>query len=422
MMESEPIEESDNSLSNGSSPPHKRGRGRPRGSFKKRIVFVKELENNVRTTKKVDYFSPEQPIRQKHRKRGRPRKIRIPGRPRKIPLTPEEEAERMLQLGKKRKLSKPLGRPRIHPLVIKSQIKRGRGRPRKTESGVKASIQFQNSSGGDKPACLQKATDPSQDMPRKRGRPHGSFKKKRGRPLGFSPAVRLIDGVPIKRGRPPGSGVKPQRDANETPRKRGRPPGSGNKLKVLSGDETPRKRGRPPGSGNKVKVVKLDANIIPRKRGRPPGSGVKIHVTPQDTNGTPRKRGRPKGSGKTKTTTHEIENTDFSSSSSAVSFSAQPRKRGRPKKIHKQDASEYGNNPPSLKRARSSSASETEEDAEEQYSSENEADHTEDTFNDREDLHRSEKHAKQSSHKDVRESNSKKNVFSRLGGKSHKKK
>ncbi|XP_062867019.1 RNA polymerase-associated protein CTR9 homolog isoform X2 [Trichomycterus rosablanca] len=401
MMEAEQKDDSDNTLSNRNSSPGKRGRGRPRGSFKKNVVFVKEVDNNVRTSKKVDFFSPELLIRPKHRKRGRPKKIRIPGRPRKIPLTPEEEAERMSRLGRKRKLSKPLGRPRIHPVVIKSKMKRGRGRPRKTESSERVSTH--NSSDDDKPTSLQKATKPGEDAPRKRGRPHGSFKKKRGRPQGFSPAKRLIDGVPVKRGRPPGSGVKlqPRQDASETPRKRGRPPGSGNKLKSLPElvDGTPRKRGRPPGSGNKVKVAKQTTNGVPRKRGRPPGSGIKVQVKSQDSNGAPRKRGRPPGSAKAKPaeSVSEIEHAELSSSSSVVSVSAQPRKRGRPKKVshHKASKSEEDsevNDAPSPKRARSSSASETEADAEDQNSSENEADHGEETLDDEEVLDEGEKH------------------------------
>lgn len=302
-MEIEQKEDSSSTLAYGSANSGKRGRGRPRGSVKKKNISEKEIfyAQQARTSKQVDFFSPEMVRRPKVKKRGRPKKIRIPGRPRKIPLTPEEEAERILRLNKKRKFSKPLGRPRIHPLVDRPKEKRGRGRPRKYES-----ITSQNGriEGSLKSVTI---TEVSEDSPRRRGRPRGTFKKKRG---------------------PPGSGIKLQvnQDPNGTPRKRGRPPGSGMKLKIITSETngTPKRRGRPPGSSTTIKVVKQMTDGIPRKRGRPPGSGTKVkHLL--ETNGSPRKRGRPSGSGKIKAVTeYVLTNSSFSET--------QPRKRGRPKK------------------------------------------------------------------------------------------
>ncbi|XP_036423117.1 origin recognition complex subunit 4 [Colossoma macropomum] len=341
MMEVEQKDGSDNSLVYGNNPA-KRGRGRPKGSVKKKIISVTEVTHNVRTSKRVDYFSPETVFRPKVKKRGRPKKIRMPGRPRKIPLTPEEEAERMLRLSKqrKRRLSKPLGRPRIHPLINIPKEKRGRGRPRKYEPIARASSQNGTVNGNLKKS-IKRMSELSEAIPRKRGRPQGSFKKKRGLAAG-SPAKRAIQGTPRKRGRPPGSGTKisVRQESNGAPRKRGRPPGSGTKQKVITqeADGAPRKRGRPSGSGLKIKFAARETDGIPRKRGRPPGSGAKIKLPSQEANGAPRKRGRPPGSGKANTHAKETENSDLSSSS-AVSASSHPRKRGRPSKASLAEAS-----------------------------------------------------------------------------------
>lgn len=344
-MEVNQKDDSSKTLANGSANSGKRGRGRPRGSINKKIISVKEVTHNARTSKKVDFFAPEMVIRPKVRKRGRPKKIRIPGRPRKIPLTPEEEAERVVRLSKKRKFSKPLGRPRIHPLVGMPKEKRGRGRPRKYEA-----IASQN--GGT--VNRVKGTKAAGDTPRGRGRPRGSFKKKRGRPAGSSPVKRLTIGTPRRSGRPPGSGTKLQirQDVNGTPRKRGRPPGSGTKIKIISSET---KRGRPLGFGTPVKVSKQEV-----------------------MDGSPRKRGRPPGSGKFKTFTVQAEHVLMNS---AFSVEAQPRKRGRPKKsevlpdIQWEVVKSKGNDEPSPKRPRNSFASIknlSKPDAEDQKASENE--------------------------------------------------
>ncbi len=303
-MEVENKEVTESSLPNGSTHPPKRGRGRPRGSLNKKFTTEKAPTHNARPSKKVDYFSPEIVIKTKVKKRGRPKKIKMPGRPRKIPLTPEEESERLhrLSLQRKRRLSKPLGRPRIHPIAEGPKVKRGRGRPRKY--GTKSGSQ----SGGAKQAGVEISPDAASGPPRKRGRPSGSLKGKRGRPAGSTKVAKIAkasDGTQKRRGRPPGSPnkVKKIQQADGSPRKRGRPPGSGTKLKVIqrNPDGTPRKRGRPPGSGKKIKIVEKNVGDTPRKRGRPPSTGkVKARAAEGETGGenddgtTPRrKRGRP---------------------------------------------------------------------------------------------------------------------------------
>ncbi|XP_043074339.1 uncharacterized protein LOC122324164 [Puntigrus tetrazona] len=265
-MEVENKEGTESPLPNGSTHPPKRGRGRPRGSLNKKFPTEKAPTHNTRPSKKVDYFSPDIVIKTKVKKRGRPKKIKMPGRPRKIPLTPEEESERLqrLSLQRKRRLSKPLGRPRIHPVAEGPKVKRGRGRPRgslnkkltarpsnkDTESSVKKrgrpkkvklpgrprkipltpeeeserlqrlnlqrkrrlskplgrprihpiaegpkvkkargrprkyAAKSDSTSGGAKQADADIALDAASGPPRKRGRPAGSVKKKRGRSAG----------------------------------------------------------------------------------------------------------------------------------------------------------------------------------------------------------------------------------------------
>ncbi|XP_042611748.1 chromosomal protein D1-like isoform X2 [Cyprinus carpio] len=299
-MEVENKEGTESPLPNGSTHPPKRGRGRPRGSLNKKFTTEKAPTHNARPSKKVDFFSPDTVIKTKVKKRGRPKKIKMPGRPRKIPLTPEEVSERLhrMSLQRKRRLSKPLGRPRIHPVAEGPKVKKARGRPRKY--GAKSGSQ----SGG-----VEISLDASNGSPRKRGRPAGSLKRKRGRPAGSTKVAKITrasDGTPKRRGRPPGSPnkVKKIQRADGSPRKRGRPPGSGTKLKVIqqNPDGTPRKRGRPPGSGKKVKIVQKKEGDTPRKRGRPPGTGkVKVQSAEggetggENADGAPprRKRGRP---------------------------------------------------------------------------------------------------------------------------------
>uniref|UniRef100_A0A9J8DC03 Si:ch211-288g17.3 n=1 Tax=Cyprinus carpio carpio TaxID=630221 RepID=A0A9J8DC03_CYPCA len=247
-MEVENKEGTESPLPNGSTHPPKRGRGRPRGSLNKKFTTEKAPTHNARPSKKVDFFSPDTVIKTKVKKRGRPKKIKMPGRPRKIPLTPEEESERLhrMSLQRKRRLSKPLGRPRIHPVAEGSKAKRGRGRPpgspnkkftdKDTKTDVKKrgrpkkiklpgrprkipltpeeeserlhrmSLQRKRRLGGAKEAGVEISVDAASGPPRKRGRPAGSVKKKRGRPADKLASVEIRLDVancpPRKRGRP----------------------------------------------------------------------------------------------------------------------------------------------------------------------------------------------------------------------------
>lgn len=353
-MEIENKEGSESPLPNGSTHPPKRGRGRPRGSLNKKFTAEKAPTHNARPSKKVDFFSPDIVIKTKVKKRGRPKKIKMPGRPRKIPLTPEEESERLqrLSLQRKRKLSKPLGRPRIHPIAEGSKAKRGRGRPRKSGDA------------GDHKQGSESSLDVSNGSPRKRGRPAGSMKRKRGRPAG-----------PAK--------VSVAKSSDGTPKKRGRPPGSANKVKKIQrADGTPRKRGRPPGSGSgtKLKIIRRNADGTPRKRGRPPGSGKKVKIVEKKVGDTPRKRGRPPGSGKIKARTSE-----GGSAEGANADGAPRRKRGRPSKVRlavvleklpsAYPEEEEETDAPSPKQSRTSDdSSQNQNDDEETRASENDAD------------------------------------------------
>ncbi|XP_067282859.1 chromosomal protein D1 [Pseudorasbora parva] len=352
-MEIENKEGSESPLPNGSTHPPKRGRGRPRGSLNKKFTVEKAPTHNARPSKKVDFFSPDIVIKTKVKKRGRPKKIKMPGRPRKIPLTPEEESERLqrLSLQRKRKLSKPLGRPRIHPVAEGSKAKRGRGRPRKSDDA------------GAHKGSGEISLDVSNGAPRKRGRPSGAMKRKRGRPAG-----------PSK--------VSIAKSSDGTPKKRGRPPGSANKVKKIQRvDGTPRKRGRPPGSGSgsstKLKIIRRNADGTPRKRGRPPGSGKKVKIAEKKVGDSPRKRGRPPGTGKVKA--------QGGSAEGATADGAPRRKRGRPSKVRlavvlEKLPSEYPDeeetDAPSPKQSRTSddSSQNQNDDEEETRASENDAD------------------------------------------------
>ncbi|KAL4624806.1 hypothetical protein GN956_G18092 [Arapaima gigas] len=166
-------EESAGALQNGSPQPVKRGRGRPLGSVSKRPKPVKVPGKRGRPRKLVD---PSAPVTVTAKKRGRPFKvIKRRGRPRKVPLTPEEEEERkkLKDKPKRPRVWKPLGRPRIYPRVEPAAPPkpRGRGRPRKSESRQGAHLR----------------------------------KKKELSPVEKPPRLPSVDGLPLKRGRPPGS-------------------------------------------------------------------------------------------------------------------------------------------------------------------------------------------------------------------------
>ncbi|TRY92438.1 hypothetical protein DNTS_008595 [Danionella cerebrum] len=261
-MEVEKRAGSEGSLSNGGPHAAKRGRGRPRGSANKKFT-PRKTHTPARTSKKVDYFTPGIVIKTKVKKRGRPKKIRVLGRPRKIPLTPEEESERLLSSKHKKRMSKPLGRPRIHPVPKGPTVKRGR--PPKANAKTNRS----EANGTFK----------------KRGRPAGSLNKKKGRPVGSTKVTKItsddkkqVDGIPRKRGRPPGSGasLKPEvvhLNPDGSPRKRGRPSGTPKKLKAVQKavEEGGKKRGRPPKTVNLTtnEEEKTAKGAMRRKRGRP---------------------------------------------------------------------------------------------------------------------------------------------------------
>ncbi|XP_059411932.1 uncharacterized protein LOC132145162 [Carassius carassius] len=264
-MEVENKEATESPVPNGSTHPPKRGRGRPRGSLNKKFPTEKAPTHNARPSKKVDFFSPDIVIKTKVKKRGRPKKIKMPGRPRKIPLTPEEESERLqrMSLQRKRRLSKPLGRPRIHPIAEGSKAKRGRGRPR----------------GSLNKKFTDKDTETSV---KKRGRPKKIKLPGRPRKIPLTPEEESerIQRLSLQRkrrlskplGRPR---IHPIAEGSKVKKARGRPRKYGTKSTSQSG-----------GAKQAAAEASLDAaSGPPRKRGRPAGSVKK-------------KRGRPAGSAK----------------------------------------------------------------------------------------------------------------------------
>lgn len=155
----------------GSEP--RKGPGRPKGSRNKPVAVRMESAGSRPTRvhvapDKLNISIPRKAIG----KRGRPKKTSR-GRPRKTPLPPEEELYQP-------KVWKALGRPRKHPKVeppegapIKETPRRGRGRPRKSESKKGAHLKKYNSDEGpNKPKVAKEHDGP----PRKCGRPKGSVK------------------------------------------------------------------------------------------------------------------------------------------------------------------------------------------------------------------------------------------------------
>ncbi|KAJ0003410.1 hypothetical protein NQD34_008508 [Periophthalmus magnuspinnatus] len=110
--------------------------------------------------------------------RGRPKKSNR-GRPRKRPLPPGEELYQP-------RVWKALGRPRKYPKEERPEQapaldtpRRGRGRPRKSESKKGAHLRKLDSDGLPRKAEHPPKSAKEQDgPPRKRGRPKGSFKNK----------------------------------------------------------------------------------------------------------------------------------------------------------------------------------------------------------------------------------------------------
>lgn len=159
--------------------PHK-GRGRPRKTIAEESIPVVTEGNQPA---KRGRGRPKGSFKKKHNLLEEQRKR--PGRPRKYPLPPPEERN-------KPKVWKPLGRPKKyppapeedHPVAPKAR-QRKRGRPRKSEYGKGAHL---------RKSVLTAPSKPSDGIPRKRGRPPGTK----------TPPVKK-DGPQRKRGRPKGS-------------------------------------------------------------------------------------------------------------------------------------------------------------------------------------------------------------------------
>lgn len=160
----------------GTELPRKRA-GRPKGSRNKPVLTVRLESTSGRPTRvhvapdKLNISLP----RKNPGKRGRPKKISR-GRPRKKPLPPEEELDQP-------RVWKALGRPRKYPKEDPPEgasspetPRRGRGRPRKSESKKGAHLKKFNSDGA--PNKPPKAAKEQDGPPRKRGRPKGSVKNK----------------------------------------------------------------------------------------------------------------------------------------------------------------------------------------------------------------------------------------------------
>ncbi|XP_029919862.1 serine/arginine repetitive matrix protein 2 [Myripristis murdjan] len=262
-------DESGADLSNGGAGPPKKGRGRPKGSGKRKAESEEENDGSS---------APP-------RKRGRPKG----------------------SLNKKTQLRDASGESKEDITNGISRLsRRGRGRPRKV-------------------AKSDQATDGSPPRKRARGRPKGSLNKKTGR--GKVGRPRKVDSIILDVATPRRKRGRPRKDAQHTA-KRGRP----RKHPLPSADEvkkpkiwkplgrprkyprvdppegvtpTPRRgRGRPRKSESRKGAhfrkhlpvttsssPRSPSDGFPRKRGRPAG-------TVKSEDGTPRKRGRPKGSGK----------------------------------------------------------------------------------------------------------------------------
>lgn len=285
-------------LPNGGSDRPKLGRGRPKGSGKRKSESM--------TTDKENESGTETP-----RKRGRPK-----GSPNKTPrlmaeLNGEDEALTEESLNsptglrfRRRKLELNNSQ-QATPDTLNGTTKRGRGRPRKhvtPQLAADGSPVPKRGRGRPKGSLNKKSvvrhTDPSwtrpvspqkgkrgrpRKQPGKRGRPRmhplpspdelktPKVWKPLGRPRKY-PRVDPPEGTPAtprrSRGRPPKSASKkgahlrkslpatPSDPSDGTPKKRGRPPSS-----ARNEEDVPRKRGRPKGSPNKKKARKLDDDL-----------------------------------------------------------------------------------------------------------------------------------------------------------------
>lgn len=296
-----PLDKADEELPNGGSDTPKLGRGRPKGSTKRKSESLTSVEDNESSS-----VTP--------RKRGRPKGSlnNTPRLDREVSSEGEVEADGSLNSPKRG--SSRLRKVEVNNVGewtqetsngISKTPQRGRGRPRKN---------IQQDSG-DKQELV---TDGSQPAKRGRGRPKGSLNKK-------PPAYTVHGKVdhPRRVHVPPTKGRRGR--PRKQPAKRGRPrkyplpsPEELKKPKVWKPLGRPRKyprveppegappaprrsRGRPRKSASKKgahlrKSFPTTPSSLhnpndgpPRKRGRPPS-------TPKSEEGTPRKRGRPKGS------------------------------------------------------------------------------------------------------------------------------
>lgn len=245
-------------LRNGSSPP-KLGRGRPKGSTKRKVESLSDNE--------ADGDSPAT-----QRKRG---SLNINP---KLELSSNKEEDGSLMSARSGR-----GRPRKVSNSDKSitvEPHKARGRPRKTTPQ----------------GCMAAVTDGSQSEKRGRGRPKGSFKKK----------YCILEERRKRPGRPRKYPLPPPEERNKPKvwKPLGRPkkyPPVNSEVSHTVAPKRQRKRGRPrkseygKGAHLRKKVITAptkSSDGIPRKRGRPPGT-----KTPQvKKDGAQRKRGRPKGS------------------------------------------------------------------------------------------------------------------------------
>ncbi|XP_018540583.1 uncharacterized protein LOC108888876 [Lates calcarifer] len=286
-------------LPNGGSATPKMGRGRPKGSTKRKLESL--------TSGEEDEGSSVKP-----RKRGRP-KGSLNKKPRlEREVSSEGEAETEGSLNSPRR-----GRGRLRKMEvnytgrstqdtsngISNTPRRGRGRPRKNIEQKSRDQQ-------------ELVSDGSQSVKRGRGRPKGSLNKK-------PPAYKVHGKV----GRPRRVHIAPGRGRRGRPRqqpaKRGRP----RKYPLPSPEELKKpKVWKPLGRPRKYPRVDPPEGAPPaprRSRGRPRKSESKkgahlrksLPTTPSSphnpNDGPPRKRGRPPSTAKTEDVT--------------------PRKRGRPK-------------------------------------------------------------------------------------------
>lgn len=254
-------------LTNGSSLP-KLGRGRPKGSTKRKVESLDEDEDD-----EADDSSPATP-----RKRGRP-KGSLNFKPKPDVSSDGEEGGGVMSVRSGRCLPRKVSNSNSSTT---KEPHKGRGRPRKTAAQERADAD----ADGDQPAK------------RGRGRPKGSFKKRSS----------LLEEQRKRPGRPRKYPLPPPEERNKP--KVWKPLGRPKKYPPVSSPEgghavapkpRQRKRGRPRkseyGKGAHLRKSVLAAasksnDGIPRKRGRPPGT-----KTPQvKKEGPQRKRGRPKGS------------------------------------------------------------------------------------------------------------------------------